>query len=407
MGETSYQMNQANEPHVLRPSKSIKEIYGDNIVYNPKLYATDYGHFSGDLLTLESLTGRELTVVGDVPVVCHASTTTDPAIALLQKAGLHIPQYYTYENDKEYVEVLNKVHKQDKKMISQFPQPTDEVSHDLFWIDPKLHAYLCDKQNIPELVPAEHVARRRLMSLDEILQEKPKLPFVLKTGDGRTTAGGYGVVLVENEDQLNSIDETFGDLSHIILEDYIEYDENISVHYVADKDGEINFIGKSVQIVNDGSFRGSWITTEIEDRYGDIVQTGYEVMNNITKMGYVGVAGFDVLIKDGQYYFIDLNIRFNASTCGLLLYKDIKNRFGKDTVRLCNFDWTDDFDDLIPVAEKYLDKEQFVPLSLLDADYFPDQKRVSKMIGLVIGDSVEEVENILEDMAQDDLIVKE
>ncbi|MDQ0242878.1 hypothetical protein J2S09_000414 [Bacillus fengqiuensis] len=389
----------------IQPSHSMQDIYGKGFIYNPKLYAEDYQHFSSDLLSLEALTGRELSVIGDVPVVCHAGTVTPPALALLHKAGLHIPPVcYTYRNDEEYMEVLNNLYKQKKKLIFQYPHPEEKVSSELYWIDPEVLAYLCDKRNIPELVPAENVPERRMMGLDQILEEKPELPIVLKTGDGRPTSGGCGVLLVKEEKQLYEIDETFGDLSNIIVEEYIECEQNISVHYVVNKKGEISFLGKSEQLVNkDGCFRGSWITVDVDDKMADIVETGYGVMKKIADKGYVGVAGFDVLICGDRYYFIDLNVRFNASTCGLLLYNDIRKKFGKETVRLCNLEWTSNFDSLIPVVEKHMTKDQFVPLSLLDANYFLDQNQVSKVIGLVIGHSAEDVENVLEEMTREGL----
>ncbi|RFU69463.1 ATP-grasp domain-containing protein [Peribacillus saganii] len=411
MGEAAFPIQVLKEqPNVsIRPSHSITDIYGKDIAYTPKLYAEDYQHFSSDLLSLEALTGRELSAVGNVPVICHEGTATEPALALLRKAGLHVPPIrYTYRNDIEYIEVLKDLAEQSKKLIFQYPHPAEKVSPDVSWVDPQLLAYLCDKRSIPELVPHDHVPPRRMMSLKQILEEKPALPIVLKTGDGRPTSGGCGVLLVEDERQLHEIDESFGDLSKIIVEEFIHYDQNISVHFAVNEQGVISFLGKSIQLVNkDGCFRGSWITVDIDDTIADIVDTGYEVMRNIAAKGYVGIAGFDVLIRGDQYYFIDLNVRFNGSTCGLLLYKDIRKNYGKEIVRLCNLEWNHHFDSLIPIVEKYMEKEQFIPLSLLDASYFPAEKQVSKVIGLVIGHSAPEVESVLMEITKDGLLLRE
>ncbi|WP_299093299.1 ATP-grasp domain-containing protein [uncultured Metabacillus sp.] len=318
------------------------------------------------------------------------------------------PILYTYQTEDEYIDVLKLLSNQNKKMIFQYPHPEEKVSTDQYRVDPKVLAYLCDKRNIPELVPSQHIPKRRMMSLEQILEEKPKLPFVLKTGDGRPTSGGYGVLLINEEQQLDEITESFGDLSSIIVEEYIPYEQNISVHYMVNKEREIEFLGKSEQLVTeDGNFSGSWITTEFDHNIADIIETGYEVMKNIADKGYIGMAGFDVLLYKGQYYFIDLNVRFNASTCGLLLYNDIQKRFATTFMRLCNFNWTSHFDSAIPVVEKFVDKQQFIPLSLLDPGYFPDEEQVTKIIGLVIGKSSEEVEDILGDMARAGFILKE
>ncbi|KKI92901.1 hypothetical protein WQ54_06905 [Bacillus sp. SA1-12] len=411
MGEAAKRLTSMEGQRMMnfRPSYSMQDIYGEGIIYNPKLYAEDYQHYSGDLLSLDALTGRELSVVGNTPVVCHAACTTKPALRLLKKAGLKVPPVlYTYQNEDEYIEALKLLSSQNKKMIFQYPHPEGRVSTELYRVDPKVLAYLCDKRNIPELVPAQHIPKRRMMSLEQILEEKPQLPFVLKTGDGRPTSGGYGVLLIKDEKQLEEINDSFGDLTSIIVEELIPYEKNVSVHYMVNKEGEIEFLGKSEQLVTkEGNFCGSWITTEYDHNIADIIETGYEVMKNIADKGYVGVAGFDVLVYEGNYYFIDLNVRFNASTCGLLLYNDIKKRFGTKFMRLCNFNWTENFDQVIPLVEEFVDKQQIIPLSILDPRYFPDEEQVTKIIGLVIGQSSEEVEDFLKDMVKAGFILKE
>ncbi|CAM3866746.1 hypothetical protein [Mesobacillus zeae] len=87
-------------------------------------------------------------------------------------------------------------------------------------------------------------------------------------------------------------------------------------------------------------------------------------MERIIEKGYIGIAGFEVLISGRKHYFIDLNVRFNGSTSSLLLHDSILNKYGKPKMRFCNLEWTD----LIPVLDHYLTAGQFVPLSLLDAD---------------------------------------
>ena len=126
-----------NQMTPLRPSLSMRDIYGNGFMYNPKLFSEDYQHFSGDILSLEALTGRELTVVGDVPVICHAAVATKPALSLLEKAGLHIPsKLYTYRSENEYVTLLSRLHERNHKLIFQYPHPRHIAPSDLSWIGP-------------------------------------------------------------------------------------------------------------------------------------------------------------------------------------------------------------------------------------------------------------------------------
>ncbi|KKB35622.1 ATP-grasp domain-containing protein [Bacillus thermotolerans] len=393
----------------IRPSQTIQEIYGSEYIYSPKLYAQDYEHFAGDVLSLEALTGRELCVAGNAPVICHEGAATEAALQLLHKAGLHTPSVlYTYRTDEEYIQILHQLQQQQKQVIFQYPHPDDKVSPDLYWVKPEMHAYLCDKQSIPELVPPENVPGRRTMSLQQLLQKMPSFPFVLKSGDGRPTSGGSGVLFVEKKEQLYELDDSFCDLSNLIVEEFISHDRNMSVHYTVNQKGDIKFLGQSEQLVNkDGCFRGSWISSEAEEFMASIVETGYWIMKKAADKGYVGAAGFDVLIRGNQYYFIDLNVRFNASTCGLLLYPAVRRKYGTSVVRLCNLEWTGDFNCVLPTVKSYIDAKQFVPLSLLDASYFPDDKKVSKVVGLILGHSVEEIEEIINEMTAKGLYPRE
>ncbi len=393
----------------LQPSLTIASLYGEECIYSPKLYSTDYSHFSSDILSLEALTGRELAVSGNIPVICHKGSVTEAGMRLLKKAGLELPaNLYTYQNEMEYVQILKDLESLGQSVIFQYPHPEETFSPSLHWIHPEVHAYLCDKRSIPELVPEGHYPVRRLTSLEELREGEIKLPFVLKSGDGRPTSGGCGVMFIENIEQLDRIDESFCDLSQLIIEEHIVYDENISVHYAVDSKGEITFLGKSEQIVNnDGCFRGSWLTSGIEDHLAPIVETGYLVMENLAGKGYIGIAGFDVLVRGEEAYFIDLNVRFNASSCGLMLYKAIQDKYQKEVVRLCNLEWNRDFPELVPVAEKYIDSEQFIPLTFLDASWVDCFPKISKAVGLVIGHSIAEVESILCQMAADGLLHRE
>ncbi|WP_046174488.1 ATP-grasp domain-containing protein [Domibacillus indicus] len=393
---------------MIQPEQSSEDIYGKGYVYSPKLFAHDYEHFGGDLLSLEALTGRELGVAGEMPVICHEGTVTPGAVRLLEKAGLHLPSFrYTYRNDKEYVSILQKLSLQGKKVIFQYPHPPEDAPAPLYWVDPSIIAYLSDKRSIPALVPAEHVPPRRMVSLDELLENTPPMPFILKTGDGRPTSGGCGVLFIERKEQLYNINEDFGDLSTIILEEYIEYERNFGFHYAADQFGNVRFLGKSEQVVNqDNCFRGSWISTEAAP-FERVVEAGLKVMQNIAAAGYTGVAGFDVLIRGDEFYFIDLNVRFNASSCGLMLYETIRGLSNKPSVRLSCLEWYGWFEEGLAVVEKYMDQEQFIPLSLLDAACVEGAEGPSKIIGLVLGRDDQEVEDILNCMEYDQLTQRE
>ena len=55
-----------------------------------------------------------------------------------------------------------------------------------------------------------------------------------------------------------------------------------------------------------------------------VIQAGREIMQNGVNLGFIGVAGFDLLLDENDNVFaIDLNFRQNGSTSMLLLQDEL------------------------------------------------------------------------------------
>ena len=55
-----------------------------------------------------------------------------------------------------------------------------------------------------------------------------------------------------------------------------------------------------------------------------VIQAGREIMQNGANLGFIGVAGFDLLLDENDNVFaIDLNFRQNGSTSMLLLQDEL------------------------------------------------------------------------------------
>ena len=55
-----------------------------------------------------------------------------------------------------------------------------------------------------------------------------------------------------------------------------------------------------------------------------MIQAGREIMQNGVNLGFIGVAGFDLLLDENDNVFaIDLNFRQNGSTSMLLLQDEL------------------------------------------------------------------------------------
>ena len=59
-----------------------------------------------------------------------------------------------------------------------------------------------------------------------------------------------------------------------------------------------------------------------------VIQAGREIMQNGVNLGFIGVAGFDLLLDENDNVFaIDLNFRQNGSTSMLLLQDELNPNY--------------------------------------------------------------------------------
>ena len=59
-----------------------------------------------------------------------------------------------------------------------------------------------------------------------------------------------------------------------------------------------------------------------------MIQAGREIMQNGVNLGFIGVAGFDLLLDENDNVFaIDLNFRQNGSTSMLLLQDELNPNY--------------------------------------------------------------------------------
>jgi len=114
----------------------------------------------------------------------------------------------------------------------------------------------------------------------------------------------------------------------MIIEQFIEPVHNYCVQYAYSEELGIKFIGSSQQITEKyGKYRGNIIDHNIPQ---EVIDAGLEIMQNGVDAGYVGIAGFDLLVDSGgAIYAIDLNFRQNGSSSLLLLDSVLKGDYKK------------------------------------------------------------------------------
>ena len=122
-----------------------------------------------------------------------------------------------------------------------------------------------------------------------------------------------------------------------------------------------------------------------------VIQAGREIMQNGANLGFIGVAGFDLLLDENDNVFaIDLNFRQNGSTSMLLLQDELNPNYQKFYSYFSRGDNTRFFN----VILKYVKQGVLYPLSYYDGDWFGKDEVKSRFGCIWNADSKEEVEQL-------------
>jgi hypothetical protein len=115
-------------------------------------------------------------------------------------------------------------------------------------------------------------------------------------------------------------------------------------------------------------------------------------MEKAVALGYKGVAGFDtVLLADDRVVVLDLNFRVNGSTATILLQRGIMEAYGVSTLLYTSWQWHGATAQRLTRAQQFIQQGYFIPLSFYNAELSPYPEAASRLLGIVIGQSREEV----------------
>src|SRR5699024_4511117 len=108
----------------------------------------------------------------------------------------------------------------------------------------------------------------------------------------------------------------------------IETVDNYCVQYALHPKKGILYLGAAKQLTDDyGFYNGNVNAIDVPE---SVIQAGYEIMKIGVDKGFIGVAGFDLLVDAQQnIYAIDLNFRHNGSTSLLVLDPVLTGKYHK------------------------------------------------------------------------------
>ncbi|CAI6291178.1 hypothetical protein NRS6120_14360 [Bacillus subtilis] len=370
----------------------LSRVYEKSTILNPRASFADYGFLPRNPVKFDILTGRELLVAGEMPVLCSSAVQSELVIRSFHRMGIPFSgNRIVYYDAKDYYSKLEFICNQNKKMVLQHVHPSYELDSKSYWIKPETLSFLNNKGNIDVLVPPKYVPYRRKVPFHKLESalHNMQLPAVIKAGIGLPTGGGYGVYICWEKKDIKSVLDMFTNATEVIIEEFIHAVRNFCIQFAVSIEGDIFYIGGSEQIVDkEGKHLGNWITNR--SLPNELSEIGRIIMKNAKDIGYIGVAGFDILLSDdGHFYVIDLNFRLNGSTSSLLIYNKYKHMLNGQGARLCTFKSENNIESTIGVFEKLFEDKRAIPISFYDPLQSPYSKAMPFVTCLVSGENSE------------------
>lgn len=294
-----------------------------------------------------------------------------------------------------YLDELNQSERFDK-IIVLFP--FDSLQTEKHAIHPDTHYRLLSKVTLAELGvphPKYEAYNLQQVNLEDI--QLPQFPYLIKTSHGLS---GEGTYIINSQEALNSC---FAELrkyldikllNTIIVSEFIKNAvHNYCVQFYVNKAGNITLIGTTNQLVtSEGNYLGGLIHYRKTD-----MSMFFEIIAAIGQyayqQGYFGVIGFDVLEDlDGNLYVIDANFRINGST-PLCLQRHTLLGLGKEVAKYSSdYRMNGSLESVLVTIKPELDRKDFIILSALERN--EDGKIYTEIYGIVAGETIEEMEQI-------------
>lgn len=367
----------------------MHDLYGDKVLYSSRPSYTFNPWLQPEEHQSNMLSAREL-LIAQMPVVVHKATVTDKTEMLFNAVGFKMPtDYRAYETRKEYEQILKDAVQNGEQIFFQYAHEESLVPGDKYVVPRDKFLALNNKSILDQWTKGKYLPKREVVAInvfEEVIKSWP-LPLVIKPGDEHPTAGGYGVMICytheDIEKAIKRVNEAEG-TEQMIIEQFIEPVKNYCVQYVYSESLGIKYIGASQQITEKyGKYRGNIINHDIPQ---SVIDAGREIMRNGVDEGYIGIAGFDLLVdSEGDIYAIDLNFRQNGSSSLLLLDSVLNGEYKKFIAYYSEGDNKSFFDVILnEVKAGYL-----FPLAYYNGDYRAQDEFPSRFVCIWHGDEAE------------------
>lgn len=380
----------------LKPIQSLSQIYGSDVIYSPRPSSNACTWLPHDEFILDSMTGGQIPIAGEMSILCAAGASTPEGLQLLHDAGFDIPGLVLrYFGATDYLYKLKSLYKERKKIALLYVHPVFELPPEACWVKPETLSFINNKANLAILVNSDHLPKRRMLAPSRLVIERPshRFPLVVKAVTDESSGGGVDVAICRTLRDLKQATVLFRSCSRVVIEEFLPIKRNLCLNYAATVEGMINYLGCAEQVSGaEGNYQGNWIdaTTTAPSL---AIKIGTSVVSAGFSLGYYGCVGIDMaVVEDGRIVLFDLNFRVNGSTAALLLAKSVQRTSGRTVLRFRALQASGTYYDLLNSVYASMHKGIFLPLSSYDPEVGGHPKTRPRLTGLILGETREEVE---------------
>lgn len=386
------------------PAAFFSQLYPPRTVFMPRTNLHHVRWVYEDDYRLDASTGVILTAMGNMPLVCHRNAATASIVEFLRQAGLKLSSNITtYQTEAEAVAIALHHIRQGEKLVYFYPPPPALDSSDGLAVPVPLYNRLNDKANLAHLVDVNFLPRHRMVPTKDLLQLLDCLPgekvFIKACNPGASGSGMDVIYCPDTESRIKALEwmETrLEGLSGIRIEEEVAVGSCWCLN-MAVLESEVRYLGAATQLFSEPARQcGSRI--DPDDLPSDpVVSIAMAVAERARKMGFRGVAGFDIGVNSyGHPYVFDLNFRVVGSTMQVLLHESAVRRTGARISQSWRSMVKGTLAPALECISDFARRGQFIPVGLFEMT--PATGGKSIIAGMIVAPTLAEIESITDSM---------
>ncbi|WP_457936055.1 hypothetical protein [Mesorhizobium sp. 10J20-29] len=345
----------------------------------------------------EFAAGALLTCAGRMPLLAHQSVLSPCGMAAMQDAGLVIaPNVEEYGDEASYAAAVRRRAATGETPAHYYPNPPGILSDLSPLVDDKILRELNNKGAFARHIDPSMMPSRRIVenpSEDEIANLP--FPIVVKAATDEPNGAGQQVLVCENERHIKRAASRFSGTPYLVLEDYVDAQENWAVQCAIMPDGSVEIEGGTLQITSrSGIYAGNLfdMAKKVPSRALAVARAAAEAG---AKAGYRGICGFDILVTRAEEAFlVDPNFRPTWSTPFLFHCQSLLVSRGMRCARFVNCAMPQRLDKFLSFCRPGFEAGWLLPVATYDPEFGNISGEDSRMLVMILGGDRLEIETL-------------